>query len=186
MTKLEFTLFDTPIGRCGIVWSDAGVAGLHLPERDDAQARKRIARRFPAAIEAAPPAAVTEAIAAIAALLSGERRDLAEVTLDMQRLAPFQRQVYAIARKIRPGETLTYGEIAERLGDKALARDVGQAMGQNPFPIVVPCHRVVAANGKPGGFSAPGGVDTKLRILAIEGAALNDQKDLFAAVPRSS
>lgn len=184
MTKLEFTLFDTPIGRCAIVWSEQGIAGLHLPERSDEVARKRLARRFPGALEAEPPLAVTHAIDGIAKLLSGERRDLAEIALDMQRLEPFQRQVYAIARKIPPGTTLTYGEIAERLGDRTLARDVGQAMGKNPYPIVVPCHRVVAANGKPGGFSAPGGVGTKLRMLAIEGAALNDQADLFAGAPR--
>lgn len=184
MEKLEFALFDTPIGRCGIVWSDNGVMGLHLPERNDEAARKRIARRFPGALAAEPPPVISEAIAGIVKLLSGERRDLAEIALDMHRLEPFQRKVYAIARSIPPGRTLTYGEIAERLGDKALARDVGQAMGKNPYPIVVPCHRVVAANGKPGGFSAPGGVDTKLRMLAIEGAALNDQTDLFAGAPR--
>jgi methylated-DNA-[protein]-cysteine S-methyltransferase len=102
----------------------------------------------------------------------------------MARVSDFERQVYAIARKIPPGETLTYGDIAEKLGDKLLSRDVGQAMGKNPFPIVVPCHRVVAANGKLGGFSAAGGVDTKLKMLAIEGAAVGGQPDLFAAAPR--
>ena len=92
-----------------------------------------------------------------------------------------EKQVYEIARKIPPGKTLTYGDIAAKLGDKLLARDVGEAMGKNPFPIVVPCHRVVAANGKLGGFSARGGVDTKLKMLAIEGAAVNDQPSLFGA-----
>ncbi len=102
----------------------------------------------------------------------------------MARIEPFEKEVYAIARTIPPGETLTYGDIAEKLGDKLLARDVGQAMGKNPFPIVVPCHRVVAANGKLGGFSAAGGVETKLKMLAIEGAAVGGQSDLFAAAPR--
>lgn len=181
MSTLEFTLFDTPIGRCGIVWGEHGIVGLQLPEGDDARARRRLRRRFADATEAAPSAAVQRAIVQITALLSGEPMDLSEVALDMDRVGAFEKQVYDIARKIRPGETLTYGEIAAKLGDKALARDVGQAMGMNPFPIVVPCHRVVAAGGKLGGFSARGGVNTKIRILAIEGAALNGQPSLFDA-----
>ncbi len=176
----HFALFDTPIGRCGIAWGPAGIAGLQLPEADDARARKRMERRHPGAVEAPPPPAVAEAIAAIAALLSGAPADLSKIALDMVRVPDFERQVYAIARTIPPGETLTYGDIAERLGDKLLSREVGQAMGKNPFPIVVPCHRVVAANGKPGGFSAPGGVETKLRMLQIEGAAPGGQPSLFA------
>ena len=104
------------------------------------------------------------------ALLSGEPRDLSGIAIDDAEISDFNRKVYAIARAIPPGQTLTYGEIAERLGDKALARAVGQAMGENPTPIVMPCHRVLAANGKTGGFSAPGGVITKLRLLTIEGA----------------
>ena len=179
MSSLGFYLFDTPIGHCGIAWGERGILGLQLPEGDDARARKRLARRFPTATEAVPSADVKQAIVQITALLSGEPIDLSNIPLDMDRVGTFERQVYDIARKIPPGETLTYGEIAERLGDKLLARDVGQAMGKNPFPIVVPCHRVVAAGGKLGGFSARGGVDTKLRILAIEGAALNDQPSLF-------
>jgi methylated-DNA-[protein]-cysteine S-methyltransferase len=184
MSTLEFTLFDTPIGRCGIVWGEPGVAGLFLPERDEQGTRKRLARRFPDAVEGQPPPDVGAAIARIEALLSGGRDDLSDIALDMDRIEPFRRKVYAIARTIQPGDTLSYGAIAEKLGDKALARDVGEAMGKNPFPIVVPCHRVVAANGKLGGFSAPGGTDTKLRMLAIEGAAVNGQQDLFASADR--
>jgi methylated-DNA-[protein]-cysteine S-methyltransferase len=179
MSTQEFPLFDTPIGRCGIVWGERGISGVFLPESDDARTRKRLARRFPEAVEARPAADVQTAIERINALLSGEHVDLANVALDMDRVEPFRREVYAIARTIRPGETLTYGAIAERLGDKSLARDVGEAMGKNPFPIVVPCHRVVAENGKLGGFSAPGGANTKLRMLAIEGAAVGGQSDLF-------
>jgi methylated-DNA-[protein]-cysteine S-methyltransferase len=184
MSNVEFSLFETPIGRCAIVWGERGIFGLQLPEGDDAKARRRVARRFAEAIEAKPPSHVQRTIELIRALLAGEPIDLSEVALDMGRVAPFERQVYAIAREIPPGETLTYGEIAGRLGDRTLARDVGQAMGRNPFPIVVPCHRVVAAGGRTGGFSAPGGVETKLRILAIEGAALNDQPGLFDAGSR--
>jgi methylated-DNA-[protein]-cysteine S-methyltransferase len=105
--------------------------------------------------------------------LRGEPSDLSDVTIDVDKVPEFNRKVYDIARSIPPGATLTYGEIAERLGDKLLARDVGQALGQNPIPLIVPCHRVLAAGGKTGGFSAPGGVVSKLRLLTIEGAQPN-------------
>ncbi len=119
------------------------------------------------------PVAIKNAIADIVALLSGEPRDLSHIVIDDTDISDFNRKVYKIARAIPPGQTLTYGEVAEKLGDKSLARAVGQAMGQNPCPIVMPCHRVLAASGKSGGFSAPGGVITKLRLLTIEGAEPN-------------
>jgi methylated-DNA-[protein]-cysteine S-methyltransferase len=127
-------------------------------------------KRFPAAQEVAPPSDIQNVIEGMRALLEGERRDLANVAIDDEGIPEFNRRVYAIVRKVPPGETITYGEIAERLGDKTLARAVGQAMGENRCPIVMPCHRVLAASGKSGGFSAPGGVVTKLRLLTIEGA----------------
>jgi methylated-DNA-[protein]-cysteine S-methyltransferase len=116
---------------------------------------------------------VQRGIDGIVALLRGEQRDLNDVSIDAEDLPAFNRKVYDITRAIPPGATLTYGEIAERLGDKLLARDVGQALGQNPIPLIVPCHRVLAASGKTGGFSAPGGVASKLRLLTIEGAQPN-------------
>jgi methylated-DNA-[protein]-cysteine S-methyltransferase len=116
---------------------------------------------------------VQRAIDGIVALLRGEQRDLNDVSVDAEDLPAFHRKVYDITRAIPPGATLTYGEIAERLGDKLLAPDVGQALGQNPIPLIVPCHRVLAASGKTGGFSAPGGVASKLRLLTIEGAQPN-------------
>ena len=109
-------------------------------------------------------------------LLAGEKRDLTSVALDMADVPDFNRKVYDIARAIAPGETLTYGEIAIKLGDRLLAQDVGQALGRNPFPIIVPCHRVLAAGRKAGGFSAPGGVNTKLKMLTIEGAEVVQPK----------
>jgi methylated-DNA-[protein]-cysteine S-methyltransferase len=130
-------------------------------------------RRFAGAQEAKPPVHVQQAIDGVVALLRGEKRDLNDVTIDTEDLPEFNRRVYVIARTIPPGSTLTYGEIAERLGDKLLAREVGQALGQNPIPLIVPCHRVLAAGGKTGGFSAPGGVVSKLRLLTIEGAQPN-------------
>jgi methylated-DNA-[protein]-cysteine S-methyltransferase len=170
MTERHFTVFDTAIGPCGLAWSEAGLVAVQLPEGDAAGTRARLMRRVPDAAEAPPPPKIAEAIAGIIALLNGERRDLRDIAIDDRAISDFNRRVYAIARAIPPGETMTYGEVAERLGDKLLARAVGQAMGENPTPIVMPCHRVLAASGKTGGFSAPGGVNTKLRLLTIEGA----------------
>jgi methylated-DNA-[protein]-cysteine S-methyltransferase len=127
-------------------------------------------RRFAALREIEPPPDVQRATAGIRSLLDGEQRDLAEIRLDMDGVSEFHQRVYAIARRIPPGRTRTYGEIAAELGDKGLARAVGQALGLNPFAPVVPCHRVLAAGGKWGGFSAHGGAAAKLRMLAIEGA----------------
>jgi methylated-DNA-[protein]-cysteine S-methyltransferase len=176
----QYALFETVIGWAGIAWGDAGLVGVHLPERDPEVARKSFVRRFPDAAEAEPTSEGQAVIAAIRELLAGKSVDLKGVPLDLSRTPEFHARVYEIARAIPPGETLTYGQIAERLGDKLLARDVGQALGKNPWPIVVPCHRVVAAGGKLGGFSARGGVNTKLKLLAIEGAAAAAQADLFA------
>jgi len=170
MSQLRFALFETAIGCCGIVWSERGIAGVQLPEAGAGATRKRILRRFPAVGEAAPPAHVQRTIDDIVALLGGEPRALGHVTIDTEGVSEFNRRVYGVARTIPAGATLTYGEIAEQLGDRTLARDVGEALSQNPFPIIVPCHRVLAADGKTGGFSATGGVRTKLRLLAIEGA----------------
>jgi methylated-DNA-[protein]-cysteine S-methyltransferase len=171
MTRaLSFALFDTAIGACAIVWSVRGVRGVQVPEAKTAATRARLLRRFPAAVEASPPPDIQRAIDGVVALLRGEARDLRDVTIDDDGTPEFNRRVYAVARTIPPGQTMTYGEIAERLGDKLLARAVGQALGENPVPIVMPCHRVLAAGGKTGGFSAPGGVTTKLKLLTIEGA----------------
>jgi len=166
----SFTLFDTAIGCAGLAWGDKGLVGVHLPEPTPEAARRSLLRRFPAAVEAAPTPQVREAIAGICDLLAGQPADLLDVPIDLARVPAFNARVYEIARAIPPGETLTYGEIAVKLGDRLLARDVGAALGQNPWPIVVPCHRVTAAGGKLGGFSARGGVNTKVKLLAIEGA----------------
>jgi methylated-DNA-[protein]-cysteine S-methyltransferase len=183
MTTRGFCLFDTAIGACAIAWGERGLTGVQLPEGDPARARTRMARRFPDAVEAAPPAEVREAIGAITALIGGEARDLGSIALDMGDVAAFPQRVYAVARTIPPGQTLTYGEIATRLGDPNAARAVGEALGRNPFPIVVPCHRVLAAGGKLGGFSANGGVAAKLRLLEIEGAQIGEPATLFDELP---
>ncbi|SFQ74137.1 methylated-DNA-[protein]-cysteine S-methyltransferase [Amycolatopsis arida] len=165
-----FAVFDTALGWCGIAWGERGVAGAQLPEGDAAAVRARLRRRFPDALEQQPPPAVRAAVDGVVALLGGEPRDLAEVELDMTGVPDFHRRVYEVARTIPPGATLTYGDIAHRLGLPGSARAVGRALGANPFAPIVPCHRVLAAGGGTGGFSATGGVATKLRLLVIEGA----------------
>jgi methylated-DNA-[protein]-cysteine S-methyltransferase len=183
MPTTHLALFETAIGHCGIAWGDRGVVGVQLPEGSEAATSARLRRRFTGADEVPPPDDVGRAIDRIRALLRGEAADLASVVLDLDRVPDFARRVYAVARTIPPGSTLTYGEIAARLDQPDAARDVGQALGQNPFPLVVPCHRVVAAGGKLGGFSARGGAATKRRLLAIEGVWPHHTPDLFGDLP---
>jgi len=175
MTAAGFALFDTAIGRCGIAWGNGGICGVHLPEATPSATLRRMRLRYPQVAESAPPKQVLRAIERIVALLRGEVSDLASIPLDMTLVPAFHRRVYELARTIPAGRTLAYGEVASRIGSPGAARAVGQALGKNPFAIVVPCHRVLAAGGKPGGFSANGGVDTKLKMLRIEQA----QRSLF-------
>jgi methylated-DNA-[protein]-cysteine S-methyltransferase len=165
-----FALFDTAVGPCAIAWHAAGLCGVQLPEADAAQTRARMCQRFPAGREAPASAAAQQAIDGISAMLRGEAHSLDALVLDMRGVPAFHQRVYAVARTIAPGQTLTYGEVAARLGEPGAARAVGQALGRNPFAPLVPCHRVLAAGDRPGGFSASGGIRTKLRLLIIEGA----------------
>ncbi len=175
----SFALFDTAIGTCAVAWGEAGIVAVALPERDAEATRARLVRRWPGAAEAAPPAEIAAAIARMCSLLNGARDDLADVALDWSRVADFDRPVLEICRAIPPGETLTYGDIARRLGDLSLARGVGQALGRNPFPIIVPCHRVLGSDGKAGGFSGGAGVQTKLAMLNRERARTSAAPTLF-------
>jgi methylated-DNA-[protein]-cysteine S-methyltransferase len=180
----SFALFDTAIGACGIAWSEVGVVALQLPEADRARTRARLVRRWPDASEAAPPPAIGKAIDTVVTLISGEAperigADLEAIVLDLDDVPAFDRAVHVAARTIAPGTTLTYGEVASRIGEPGAAREVGQALGRNRIPIIVPCHRVVAAGGGTGGFSARGGLDTKLRLLEIERATFTDGPTLF-------
>ncbi len=169
MTATGFALFDTAIGTCAVAWSPNGIVGSRLPDRDAGALRARMLARYARAVETEPPPSVAAAIEAIRGLLCGEHGDLSAIALDMEGVPEFNRRVYEIARTIPPGTTLTYGDIATRLGDVALSRAVGQALGQNPFPPIVPCHRVISADGRMHGFSSSGGVTMKLRMLQMEG-----------------
>jgi len=184
MTEHAFTLFDTPIGTCSLVWQAKSIVGLRLPESSAAETRARIKRRWPDAEEQAPPADMQDVIDRVLALLSGEAVDLSGVPLDFGAAPEFHQRIYEIARTIPPGQTMTYGEIAKRLGAPQEAREVGQAMGRNPIAIIMPCHRVLGADGKMGGFSANGGVAIKRRILEIEGASAVGAGPLFAGLQR--
>lgn len=169
MKTPSFSLFDTPLGPLGIIWNERGVVGVQLPEATSKGTRLRVLARFPEAREDEPPPKVRRTIGQIRALLQSKKCDLSKVPLDLERVPPFHRKVYEAARAIGPGITLSYGELALRAGSPGAARAVGQALRHNPFPIIVPCHRVLAAGGRIGGFTASGGVNTKARLLALEG-----------------
>lgn len=179
MTGAAFTLFDTPLGRCGLAWRGDLVVASCLPEGDDRRAEAALRRSVPDLAAGTPPAPVAAVAEAIIRLLTDGCEDLRFVALDLAPLPAFDRRVYELSRDIAPGETRTYGELARALDDPMAARAVGRALGANPFPIIVPCHRVLAAGGGIGGFSAPGGIATKRRLLAIESA--NRPLPLFAA-----
>jgi O-6-methylguanine DNA methyltransferase len=164
-----FAHFDTAIGRCVIAWSAGGVAGVQLPEANEPMMRIRVLQRFPDALETVPPPEVAAARDALAGLLRSLPSDLSFVRLDMDALPPFHRRVYEAARAIPWGASMTYGGLAKVAGATGAARAVGQALARNPFALIVPCHRVVAAGRRIGGFSAQGGITMKLRLLAIEG-----------------
>lgn len=177
MSASGFTIFETAIGPCGIAWGENGLLATQLPGHGERDTRSWLTRRRPDLVEITlPPPDVQDAMERIAAHLRGENADLSGIALDMNGLPALNRKVYEIARAIPSGRTRTYGEIASEVGDLGDARAVGQALGQNPFPIVIPCHRVLAANGKAGGFSAPGSVVTKFKLLEIEGARIEDAK----------
>lgn len=174
-----FALFDTAIGCCGLAWGARGITGVQLPEAAREKTRARLLRRFPGAQHVVPAGEARRALEEITALLRGGPCDLSDIALDMEDVPPFHRRVYAAAREIPRGETVTYGELAERAGAAGAARAVGQALARNPFAIIVPCHRVVAARRRIGGFSANGGIAVKLRLLAIEGGPRQSTPSLF-------
>ena len=168
-------LFDTSIGPCGIAWSERGLTAVQLPEADRARTEKRLAVKSASVGATAPPPWVAALIADIQRYLAGERIDFSAVAVDLVGVDPFRRSLYEAMRSIGFGSTTTYGELARKIGlhEPQAAQEVGQAMGRNPVPIVIPCHRVLAAGGKPGGFSAHGGTATKARLLALEGVHLD-------------
>ena len=183
-TGSAFSLFHTAVGDCALAWNALGLTGVWLPDESAARLRARIARRHPDMAERDAEGEAAPAIDAIVSVLAGDRRDLAFLRIDDSLLDPFDRRVYAAARRIPPGRALTYAALALAIGDDPnAARAVGRSLGRNPFPIVVPCHRIVGAHGGLGGFSAPGGAATKRLLLTIENARLAGPADLFDMLP---
>lgn len=186
MAEIQFALFDTAIGACAIAWQAVqrtkdgrhAVVLVQLPSATPDGCRARVLRRLPDAQESVPPSEIREAIGRIARLLLGEKDDLTSILLDMTGVPEFHRKVFEVTRAIPPGKTLTYGDVAARVGEPGASQAVGQALGANPFAPVVPCHRVLAAGGKMNGFSAHGGIVTKRKMLEIEGAVAH-QHSLF-------
>ena len=169
---VKFAILQAGPGSFGAAWTEAGIVGTWMHDQTDERTRRQIMRAFPSAEESVPSPAVAAAMADVAALLQGEPRVIT-AELDMRAIPDFDRRVYDLARTIPPGETMTYGAVARALGEEPMAaRDVGQALARNPFAPFVPCHRIVAANGQLGGYSAPGGASTKRRLLELEGAAI--------------
>lgn len=168
----HFALFSSARGDCGVVWTSRGLVRVQLPEESPRATRARLEADFPEAVEAAGEGAVAGALEAITAHLGGEPRDFRAVPLDLDRITPFRRRISAALRQVEAGETVTYQELAARAGSDGAARAVGRAMATNPWPIVVPCHRVLSSGSRIGGFSAHGGAQTKVDLLALEGVTL--------------
>jgi methylated-DNA-[protein]-cysteine S-methyltransferase len=172
---MRFHVFQTAAGFCAVAWGEAGIARYHLPVRSAEAAERSLRRRLPDAAPATPDPEVAAAIAAVRRYFAGEQADLSAIRLDLGTQDPFFARVYAAVRRLGRGETTTYGALDRDLGaGPEAARDVGRAMATNPLPLLVPCHRVLAANGRLGGFSAPGGAATKRRMLELEGVRLDD------------
>jgi len=169
-TAHHYLIFETASGFCGIAWSNVGITRFQLPTRSAEAAERTLLRRVPGAEPGPPTPEVVEAVAAVKRYFEGEETDFSGFRLDLSDQDAFFKQIYAAARQVRWGRTTTYGTLAKELGaGPEAARDVGQAMAKNPVALIIPCHRVLAAGGKVGGFSAPGGSATKTRMLELEG-----------------
>lgn len=176
-TTHYYSVFETAAGFCAIAWSDAGIARFHLPTSTAEATERSLRRRLVDADAGTPPAQVSAVIDAAKRYFAGEKVDFSNVSLDLHGQDKFFLDIYAAARRVGWGQTTTYGSLAKELGaGPEAARDVGQAMAKNPVPLIIPCHRVLAAGGKLGGFSAPGGSTTKQRMLEMEGRPAEQAK----------
>jgi len=172
-TAIRYAITATTLGAFGVAWTDRGIARTWLHDRTIERTGAAIRAAYPDAIETPPPAPIEAVLRDVARLLEGQRIDLGAAQLDIRGIPDFHRRVYEVARTVPAGGTITYGAIAKAMGEEPMqAREVGVALSQNPFAPIVPCHRVVAAGGQLGGYSAPGGASTKRRLLEIEGAAI--------------
>lgn len=169
----KYRIFETANGFAVIAWNSAGISSFRLPASSSQAAERAILRRIPDAVPGEPPSNVAETIAAAQRYFEGEETDFSDVQVDLGEQEPLFTQIYAAVRRLGWGQTTTYGAVAKEVGaGPEVARDVGRAMATNPIPLIIPCHRVLAAGGKVGGFSAPGGSSSKMKMLAIEGLDL--------------
>ncbi len=177
--RTHYATFETALGSAGIAWNDAGITRFQLPSASAEATTRNLLRRAPGAEMTEPPPHIADAIAAAKRYFAGERVDFSHLALDLAGQDDPVRDIYNAARRIGYGETTTYGGLAKAVGrsDWEGARDVGQAMAKNPVALIIPCHRVLAAGGKIGGFSAPGGARTKTRMLELEGVALGPRQE---------
>jgi methylated-DNA-[protein]-cysteine S-methyltransferase len=179
MAGVAYAIFDTVVGRCGIAWSANGILCVQLAEAREIDTRRRLLRTFPEARETRPPSGVEGAIEGIGALLRGQPSDFSDIVLDTHGVPPFNRRVYDATRAVARGETLTFAELAKKLGASGASHAVGQAINRNPYTIIVPCHRVLAAAGETDVICAYGGAVTKRRLLSLEGALAKSGPTLF-------
>jgi methylated-DNA-[protein]-cysteine S-methyltransferase len=182
--KSHYTIFETAAGFCGLAWSQRGVTRFQLPTKSAEATERLLLRRAPDAAPGTPPSDVAKLVGEVKRYFSGEKIDFSDVALDLAGQDEFFAKIYAAARELRWGQTTTYGALAKQLGaGPEAARDVGQAMAKNPVALIIPCHRVLAAGGKIGGFSAPGGSASKAHMLELEGVRLGPpepaQQSLF-------
>lgn len=173
----HYFIFETAGGFCGIAWNDVGITRFQLPTKTAEATERLMLRRVPGGERGGPTPEVLDAVAAVKRYFQGEEIDFSGFTLDLEDQDHFFKQIYAATRRVGWGHTTTYGALAKELGaGPEAARDVGQAMARNPVPLIVPCHRVLAAGGKVGGFSAPGGSSSKIRMLELEGVRFGPQE----------
>ena len=182
MVGRTYAMFDTSLGRCGIAWSDGGVIGVQLPAMREIETRRELLRRFPDARERTPPPEVAPAIDAVSSALRGQSHAAAGLPLDMTSAPPFSRRVYELLQRVPRGETVSFDEIASRLGMTGVIHSVKQAISRNPFPVLVPCHRAVPSHGETSGAPTFGGIVTRSRLLALEGALAGRGVTLFDAL----
>lgn len=173
----RYFIFETAAGFCGIAWNDVGITRFQLPTGTPDTTERLLLRRLPSGEASEPTPVIRAAVEAVRRYFEGREVDFSGFAVDLQGQDEFFLRIYAAARALRWGQTTTYGALAKELGvGPEAARDVGQAMAKNPVSLIIPCHRVLAAGGKIGGFSAPGGSTTKTRMLELEGVHLEEQQ----------
>lgn len=179
----SYAIFETRAGFCGIAWSGNGITRFQLPTGNAAATERLLLRRMSGGKAAEPTPDIAGVIETVRRYFEGDAADFSDLNLDLDGQDDLFRQIYALARRLPWGQTTTYGALAKEIdADPRLARDVGQAMAKNPIPLIIPCHRVLAAGGKVGGFSAPGGAASKVRMLALEGIVLAPEEPAQASL----